>query len=38
MLYSRGGELVFYWDELEHFLLTHDQPVGNKVTNAKSQS
>jgi len=30
-----GGQLVFNWDQLENFLITRDQPVGNKVTSTK---
>ena len=30
-----GGQLVFDWDRLEHFLITRDQPVGDKVTSTK---
>jgi len=28
-----GGKLVFDWDQLENFLITHDRPVDNKATN-----
>jgi len=32
------GQLVFDWDRLENFLITHDRPVGNIVTNTECQS
>jgi len=36
-VYFMGGQLVFDWDRLENFLVTHYRPVGNKVTNAQCQ-
>jgi len=33
-----GGQLVFDWDRLENFLITHDRPVDNIVTNTKYQN
>ena len=33
-----GGQLVFDWDRLGNFLITHDRPVGNVVTDTKYQS
>jgi len=33
LVYIMGGQLVFDWARLENFLITHDQPVCNKVTN-----
>ena len=30
-----GGQLVFDWDQVENFMVTHDQPVGDIVTNTK---
>jgi len=32
---AHGGQLVFNWNRLENFLLTHDRPVSNNVTNTK---
>jgi len=32
------GQHVFDWDRLENFMITHDRPVDNKVTNTKCQS
>jgi len=32
------GQLLFYWDRQETFLLTRDRPFGNKITSAKCQS
>jgi len=36
IVYFIGGQLVFDCDRLEDFSITHDGPVGNKVTNTIS--
>jgi len=38
IVYFIGGQLVFAWDRLEDFLITHERPVGNKVTNTISHA
>jgi len=38
IVYFMGGQLVFDWDRLENFLITHNRPVGNIVTSTKCQS
>jgi len=32
-----GGQLVFDWDRLENFLITHDRLIGNIVTNTNAK-
>jgi len=36
IVYFIGDQLVFDWDRLENFLILHDRPVGDKVTNTIS--
>ena len=34
---EQGDQLVFNWDRLENFLITHDRPVSNKATNTNTK-
>ena len=38
IVYFMGGKLVFDWDRLQNFLITHDRLVGNRATNTICQS